>query len=175
MIEHPDIVFLDLELPDGHGCDALVQLKDARPSLPVVVISADESLETVGRCLDLRAMGYVPKSSSPEVLHAAIVAVLFRRRVPARGEHRRFEARNRHRRGTGMRTRKSPVERRRRILGTLRASGSRPGSTKRSRGSDAVFLPKPSRPRWGSKTSRCANTPVICSRTLTCGAALSSS
>jgi DNA-binding NarL/FixJ family response regulator len=76
MTGHPDIVFLDLDLPDGHGCDALVQLKDARPSLPVVVISADENVETIGRCLELRAMGYVPKSSSPEALHAAIVAVL---------------------------------------------------------------------------------------------------
>jgi DNA-binding NarL/FixJ family response regulator len=76
MTENPDIVFLDLELPDGHGCDALAQLKDARPSLPVVVLSADERGETVGRCLELRAMGYVPKSSSPEALHAAIVAVL---------------------------------------------------------------------------------------------------
>ncbi|MGF6810663.1 DNA-binding NarL/FixJ family response regulator [Paraburkholderia sp. Clong3] len=76
MTEQPDIVFLDLELPDGHGCDALVRLKDARSSLPVVVVSADESMETVGRCLELRAMGYVPKSSSPEALHAAIVAVL---------------------------------------------------------------------------------------------------
>lgn len=72
----PDIVFLDLELPDGHGCDALVQLKDARPSLPVVVVSADESVESVSRCLELSAMGYVPKSSSPEALHAAIIAVL---------------------------------------------------------------------------------------------------
>lgn len=72
----PDIVFLDLELPDGHGCDALARLKDVRPSLPVVVISADNSIETVSRCLELRAMGYVPKSSSPEALHAAIVAVL---------------------------------------------------------------------------------------------------
>ncbi|MBC8725681.1 response regulator transcription factor [Paraburkholderia sp. 31.1] len=76
MTEQPDIVFLDLELPDGHDCDALVRLKDARSSLPVVVVSADESMETVGRCLELRAMGYVPKSSSPEALHAAIVAVL---------------------------------------------------------------------------------------------------
>lgn len=76
LAEHPDIVFLDLELPDGHGCDALVQLKAARPSLPVVVISADESVETVGRCIELHAMGYVPKSSSPETLHAAIGAVL---------------------------------------------------------------------------------------------------
>ncbi|MEC5409271.1 response regulator transcription factor [Paraburkholderia sp. MPAMCS5] len=76
MAEHPDIVFLDLALPDGHGCDVLVRLKDARASLPVVVISADESTETISRCLELRAMGYVPKSSSPEALHAAIVAVL---------------------------------------------------------------------------------------------------
>ena len=74
--EHPDLVFLDLELPDGHGCDALAQLKDARPFVPVVVVSADESIESVSRCLELRAMGYVPKSSSPEALHAAIVAVL---------------------------------------------------------------------------------------------------
>jgi DNA-binding NarL/FixJ family response regulator len=76
MTAQPDIVFLDLELPDGHGCDALARLKDARPSLPVVVVSADESMETIGRCLELRAMGYVPKASSPEALHAAIVAVL---------------------------------------------------------------------------------------------------
>jgi DNA-binding NarL/FixJ family response regulator len=76
MQDHPDIVFLDLELPDGHGCDALARLKDARPSLPVVVISADERVETVSRCIELRAMGYVPKSSSASALHAAIGAVL---------------------------------------------------------------------------------------------------
>lgn len=72
----PDIVFLDLELPDGHGSDALVRLKDAMPFVPVVIVSADESVESVSRCLELRAMGYVPKSSSPQSLHAAIVAVL---------------------------------------------------------------------------------------------------
>lgn len=74
--DHPDIVFLDLELPDGHGCEGLVRLKDARPALPVVVISADERVETVSRCIELRAMGYVPKSSTPSALHAAIGAVL---------------------------------------------------------------------------------------------------
>jgi DNA-binding NarL/FixJ family response regulator len=73
---HPDIVFLDLELPDGHGSDALVRLKDATPFVPVVIVTADESVESVSRCLELRAMGYVPKSSSPQSLHAAIVAVL---------------------------------------------------------------------------------------------------
>ncbi|WP_156132431.1 LuxR C-terminal-related transcriptional regulator, partial [Paraburkholderia terrae] len=60
----------------GHGCDALAELKELRPSLPVIVISADESVETISRCIELRAMGYVPKSSPPEALHAAISAAL---------------------------------------------------------------------------------------------------
>lgn len=76
LIEHPDIAFLDLELPDSQGCGTLIHLKAAQPSVPVVVISADESVETVGRCIELRAMGYVPKSSSPDALNAAIGAVL---------------------------------------------------------------------------------------------------
>jgi DNA-binding NarL/FixJ family response regulator len=71
-----NIVFLDLDLPDGYGCSALGRLKESRPSLPVIVISADESVETISRCIELRAMGYVPKSSPPEALHAAISAVL---------------------------------------------------------------------------------------------------
>jgi DNA-binding NarL/FixJ family response regulator len=71
-----NIVFLDLDLPDGHGCSALAELKESRPSLPVIVISADDSVETISQCIELRAMGYVPKSSPPEALHAAISAVL---------------------------------------------------------------------------------------------------
>ncbi|GJH13638.1 response regulator transcription factor [Caballeronia novacaledonica] len=74
--EKLNIVFLDLELPDGHGFDALSELKESRPSLPVIVTSADERVETVARCVELRAMGYVPKSASTEALHAAISAVL---------------------------------------------------------------------------------------------------
>jgi DNA-binding NarL/FixJ family response regulator len=74
--ERLNIVFLDLDLPDGHGCSALAELKASRPSLPVIVISADESIETISRCIELRAMGYVPKSSSADALHAAISSVL---------------------------------------------------------------------------------------------------
>lgn len=71
-----DIVFLDLELPDGHGCDSIAELKEIRPSLPVIVVSADERVETIRRCIERRATGYVPKSSPPEALRAAISAVL---------------------------------------------------------------------------------------------------
>ncbi|MFM0260505.1 response regulator [Paraburkholderia sediminicola] len=76
LCEPLNFVFLDLDLPDGDGCNALAELKESRPSLPVIVISADERVETIGRCIELRAMGYVPKSSSPAALNAAIGAVL---------------------------------------------------------------------------------------------------
>ncbi|GJH13636.1 response regulator transcription factor [Caballeronia novacaledonica] len=74
--EKLNMVFLDLDLPDGHGFGALTELKESRPSLPVIVTSADERVETIGHCVELRAMGYVPKSAPPEALHAAISAVL---------------------------------------------------------------------------------------------------
>jgi DNA-binding NarL/FixJ family response regulator len=76
LCEPLNIMFLDLDLPDGHGFAALRGLKEQRPSLPVVVMSADERVETIGRCIELHAMGYVPKSGSPEVLHAAVSATL---------------------------------------------------------------------------------------------------
>jgi DNA-binding NarL/FixJ family response regulator len=76
LAEPLNIVILDLALPDGDGCIALEQLKELRPSLPVIVVSADERLETIGRCIELRAMGYVPKSSTPDALCMAIGATL---------------------------------------------------------------------------------------------------
>jgi DNA-binding NarL/FixJ family response regulator len=51
LCEHLNIVFLDFDLPDGHGCNALAELKESRPSLPVIMISADERVETISRCI----------------------------------------------------------------------------------------------------------------------------
>ncbi|RFU49710.1 response regulator transcription factor [Paraburkholderia sp. DHOC27] len=76
LAEPLNIVILDLALPDGHGCIALEQLKELRPSLPVIVVSADERVDTIRRCIELRAVGYVPKSSPPESLRVAIGATL---------------------------------------------------------------------------------------------------
>nr|WP_188131112.1 response regulator transcription factor [Paraburkholderia panacisoli] len=109
-----NIVFLDLDLPDGHGCDALVELKELRPSLPVIVISADERVETVGRCIELRAMGYVLKSSPPEALHAAISAVL----------------------AGGVFLPASSIARLRRDMGTDEAPANRPGQPQSSGNSE---------------------------------------
>ena len=109
-----NIVFMDLDLPDGHGCSALGRLKESRPSLPVIVISADESVETITRCIELRAMGYVPKSSAPEALHAAISAVL----------------------AGGVFLPAASIARLRRDMGTDEVSGHGPGKTQPSGSSE---------------------------------------
>ena len=59
----PDIVLLDIKLPDGSGLDVLKTVKDKFPKLPVVMFTAlgyEDSL--VKKALGLGASGYVSKT-----------------------------------------------------------------------------------------------------------------
>lgn len=72
-----NLVFLDLNLPDGNGLECLKALKEARPSLPVVVISGQEmGRHLVEEALELKAMGFVPKSENADMIAAALRAAL---------------------------------------------------------------------------------------------------
>jgi DNA-binding NarL/FixJ family response regulator len=75
---HPDIdlVMLDISLPDMDGCEALRIFSDRFPTLPVIMLTASESRRHMNRCFDLGASGYIPKSSSTEVMRAAIRLVM---------------------------------------------------------------------------------------------------
>lgn len=71
------LVFLDLNLPDGNGLECLKALKAARPSLPVVVISGQQmGRDLVEEALELKAMGFVPKSENADMIVAALRAAL---------------------------------------------------------------------------------------------------
>jgi DNA-binding NarL/FixJ family response regulator len=76
--QHPDLnlVLLDLSLPDANGFDVLHQLREQHPGIPVVVLSATDDAPTVMRALDDGAMGYIPKTSSNDVLLGALRLVL---------------------------------------------------------------------------------------------------
>lgn len=68
-----DIVFLDLGLPDRPGMEVLRALKAGWPDTAVVVLSGDESRDTVVAAIQAGATGFVPKSADrPETLWHAI-------------------------------------------------------------------------------------------------------
>lgn len=75
---HPDadLLLLDLGLPGTDGLDFLARLRTESPSIPVVVLSASDARDNVMRAIDLGAMGFIPKSSSNQVMLGALRLVL---------------------------------------------------------------------------------------------------
>lgn len=60
--EHnPGLVLLDLNLPGTTGMQVLAQLAEAHPDLPVVIMTAQNSMETVKQAAGLGASGYILK------------------------------------------------------------------------------------------------------------------
>jgi len=63
-----DLALLDIRMPGGNGLDLLSELKLAYPSLPIVVLSSDESRATVMDALERGAAGYICKSAPVKLL-----------------------------------------------------------------------------------------------------------
>jgi DNA-binding NarL/FixJ family response regulator len=71
-----DLVLLDLNIPGGHGFNNLVNIRQHYPHIPVVMISAHEDNDTIGKALELGASGFIPKSTSVDSIYIAIVEIL---------------------------------------------------------------------------------------------------
>ena len=71
-----DLVLLDLSLPTCTGIDALMRFRTAFPSIPVLVVSANEDRERIKACLEAGARGYITKTSAVMGLPAAMKTVL---------------------------------------------------------------------------------------------------
>jgi DNA-binding NarL/FixJ family response regulator len=66
---NPEVVLLDLNLPQTDGLQVLEKLKAAHPSMPVIVVSAQSTIRTYYRARELGAEGYVLKhATKAEVL-----------------------------------------------------------------------------------------------------------
>ena len=72
---HPDVVVMDLAMPELNGTEATAQIHDISPEVEVLVLSMHSTAEHILRAFQAGAQGYVLKESAgPEVV-AAVRAV----------------------------------------------------------------------------------------------------
>lgn len=71
----PDVVVLDLNLPDVNGLDGLIRLRTVAGGVPVVVVSSLADNRVIGAALKAGAVGFVPKHSHRDVFRAAFEAI----------------------------------------------------------------------------------------------------
>lgn len=72
---HPDVVVMDITLPDISGIEATRRLRQSHPDLPVVALTIHEDEQYFFEMLQAGASAYVPKRAAPEDLLNAIQAV----------------------------------------------------------------------------------------------------
>lgn len=71
----PDVVLMDLQLPDGSGIDATVRVLEAVPSARVLVLTMFREQSHVARAVDAGARGFLPKDAGPEEIIRSVRAV----------------------------------------------------------------------------------------------------
>ena len=73
--QRPDLVVLDLGLPGCQGLDAVSRFRSQFPQVRTVVLSAVCDRDSILGALDAGAVGYIPKTSKPEVMIAALKVI----------------------------------------------------------------------------------------------------
>ena len=74
----PDLVLLDVELPDANGFDVLARMRQhpVLKSIPVIMITAEATREAVRKGLQAGADGYITKPFEPDCVVIAVREVL---------------------------------------------------------------------------------------------------
>ena len=70
----PDVILMDIGLPDSTGIEATRAIKKRFPDVKIVALTIHEDEEYFFQMLDAGASGYVPKRAAPEELLTAIRA-----------------------------------------------------------------------------------------------------
>ncbi|MES2144327.1 MAG: response regulator [Pseudomonadota bacterium] len=77
-----DLVISDVIMPDGNGLDALPRIAKLRPGLPVIVISAQNTIMTAIQAAEAEAFDYLPKPFDlPDLMKRSARALDQKRRV----------------------------------------------------------------------------------------------
>jgi DNA-binding NarL/FixJ family response regulator len=92
---HPDVVVLDIRLPDGSGLELAHALRSARPDLGLVVLTMYAGDDQLFAALEAGASAFIPKSASSDDVvaaarHAAATPASFAASNLAEAMHRRL-------------------------------------------------------------------------------------
>ena len=71
-----DLILLDLSMPGVRGFSGLMYLRAQYPSVPIVVVSANDDPAVIRRCVEFGASGFIPKTLGIETIRGAIARVL---------------------------------------------------------------------------------------------------
>jgi DNA-binding NarL/FixJ family response regulator len=86
---HPDVVLLDIRMPDGDGLATLEKLRIKAPECKVVMLSTYDNPTYIARAVALGASDYVLKGSAREAIIATITAAAEGESPSRSGELRR--------------------------------------------------------------------------------------
>lgn len=71
-----DLVLLDLNMDGMDGFQGLMRLREMAPSIPVVIVSAEEDKKVVLQAITFGAVGFITKSSPRDQMHKALEQIL---------------------------------------------------------------------------------------------------
>jgi DNA-binding NtrC family response regulator len=74
--QKPDVLLLDLGLPDGEGLDLLKEIRSSYPQLPVIVVTANDSLNNAIASIKEGAFHFISKPYVPDELLSLVAKAL---------------------------------------------------------------------------------------------------
>ena len=74
--ELPDVILLDISLPDVNGIDLCKEIKTAYPEIKIVALSSFNEYAIVRRMIDHGVSGYVVKNAMPEEIIQSVEMVM---------------------------------------------------------------------------------------------------
>ena len=89
----PDVVLLDVHMPDGSGIEAAEEITNAAPGIAVVLFSGDQSVTLTERDIAATsAIAFLPKPTPPRMLDSTIRLAVSRARELKSAKHEAHEA-----------------------------------------------------------------------------------
>lgn len=84
----PDVLVTDVKLPDGDGLDDIIPIAQADPALRIIILSAQNTLNTAVRATEKGAFEYLPKPFDLNELTRAVADALISRKQAIKQEER---------------------------------------------------------------------------------------